>query len=137
MVKLAVTGSRWVGEELYDVVKRLIDMVIGRLFRGKEIVIVSGNYSGADTLGETYAREKGYKVIRHYPKWDKYGQIALAVSTVNLVQEADFILYLWDGKKKHGMNFLLALAKEKRKPYLVFVVGRNGCVLHERFSIEV
>ena len=42
----------------------------------EEIVIVSGCAKGADTLGERYASERGYQVLRYPAQWDKYGKSA-------------------------------------------------------------
>ena len=43
---------------------------------GEDIVIISGTASGADRLGERYAKEKGFQLRRFPADWNRYGKSA-------------------------------------------------------------
>ncbi len=66
-----VVGTRTFNN--YELLKTKLDKILGRC---SDIVIVSGGASGADTLAERYAKEKGYKLIVFNADWNKYGKAA-------------------------------------------------------------
>ena len=63
MKKVIIAGSRNFNN--YALLKRELD----RLFQ-EPFIVVSGGAKGADSLGELYAKEKGYEVERHLAKWN-------------------------------------------------------------------
>lgn len=79
---------------------------------GDNIIIVCGKARGADTLGEQYAKERGY-TIEYYPaKWDEYGKSAGFIRNKEMVDVADAVIAFWDGSS-HGTKHTIDIAKEK------------------------
>lgn len=65
-----------------------------------EIIIMCGKARGADTLGEQYAKERGYKV-RYFPAdWDTYGKQAGFIRNEEMAKNADALVAFWDGKSR-------------------------------------
>lgn len=66
MFKVIVAGSREFNN--YTLLKAKLDTILSKV--DDEIEIVSGCCSGADLLGERYAKEKGYRVKKFPANWD-------------------------------------------------------------------
>ena len=67
------------GRDFYDykVLKAHLDHLLSlRVADGYKIVIISGKARGADSLGEVYAKEKGYEVHEKAANWDLNGRSA-------------------------------------------------------------
>lgn len=65
MIRCIIAGGRTFDD--YALVKRKLDAI----FQHQECVeIVSGGATGADALGEQYARERGWPVKRFPADWD-------------------------------------------------------------------
>lgn len=79
---------------------------------GEEIVIISGHASGADTLGERYAQEKGFKIETYPADWDKYGKAAGPKRNEQMANIANALIAFWDRKSK-GTKSMINLAKKK------------------------
>lgn len=57
---------------------------------GENVVVMSaGNEEGADSLGERYARERGYTVRRFKPDWNKFGKNARYVRNREMIKSSD------------------------------------------------
>jgi len=76
MFRVIICGSREFDD--YDLLKEKCDLILSRKAadQTEKIVIVSGCARGADRLGEKYAEEKGYEVLRYPADWDRYGKSA-------------------------------------------------------------
>ena len=74
------------------------------------IVIVSGTAKGADKLGEQYAAEKGYAVLRFPADWDRFGKAAGYMRNEQMAKNADALVAFWDGTSK-GTKNMIQLAK--------------------------
>ena len=74
-IKIIVAGGRNFND--YELLKDALDLLLMFYVElGYEIVIISGTAKGADKLGERYAKERNYKLIRMPADWDKYGKAA-------------------------------------------------------------
>lgn len=78
----------------------------------ESIEIVSGTARGADSMGERYANERGYKISRFPADWNKYGKSAGYVRNKEMADYADGLIAFWDGQSK-GTLHMINLAKEK------------------------
>ena len=78
----------------------------------EEIVIISGHASGADSLGERYAQERGYKIETYLADWKKYGRAAGPIRNEQMANIANALIAFWDGKSK-GTKSMINLAKKK------------------------
>ena len=62
MLRVIIAGGRSFGN--YERLKRVMDHLLSNT--ADEIVVVCGMARGADSLGDQYAKEKGYEV-RYFP----------------------------------------------------------------------
>ena len=76
------------------------------------IEIVSGHARGADTLGERYAKERGYKLTIFPAEWEKYGKSAGPRRNKEMAEYANALIAMWDGKSI-GTKNMIDIAKEK------------------------
>lgn len=78
-------------------------------------LIVSGGAKGVDSLAEQYARAKGIECRIYKPDWTQYGKRAGFVRNAHIVNAADALVAVWDGKSKGTMHSV-ALANERGIP---------------------
>lgn len=94
-MKVIIAGSRsFTGDKCYEFLKRKCDHLLSN---SSDITIISGTASGADSLGELYATEKGYKIIRMPADWNQYGKRAGYLRNVQMAEIADACIIFWDG----------------------------------------
>lgn len=91
----------------YDLLKFTCDHIL----KGQENVqIVSGKASGADTLGEIYAKEKSFSIAEFPADWDKYGKSAGYRRNSDMATYGNVLIAFWDGKSR-GTKHMIDLAK--------------------------
>ena len=95
----------------YELLKAKLDSLL-RSKKPEDVVIVSGTARGADTLGERYARERGYKVWQFYPDWDRLGKRAGFVRNTEMADHSDALVAFHDGCSR-GTAQMIDTAKEK------------------------
>lgn len=109
MYRVIVAGSRSFND--YTLLKHTLDSFLsGYLVSG--IVIVSGMARGADTLGERYAQERGFQLVRHPAKWHEYGRSAGYKRNEEMASCANALVAFWDEKSK-GTKHMIDIAKRK------------------------
>ena len=108
MFKLIVAGGRDFDD--YQLLKNKLD----KLLQNKtEVEIVCGKAKGADTLGERYAKEKGYLVKEFPAQWDKFGKRAGYLRNEEMAKYADACVAFWD-EKSRGTKHMIDLAKKHK-----------------------
>ncbi|MBR0419588.1 MAG: DUF2493 domain-containing protein [Erysipelotrichaceae bacterium] len=108
MKKVIIAGTRYFNN--YELLRKTCDEILA----GKsDIVIVSGRATGADILGERYATEKGNRVIRFLPDWNKYGKAAGPIRNKQMAEASDTLIAFWDGKSR-GTKSMIDLARQNR-----------------------
>lgn len=100
---LLIAGSRSIND--FDLTPYISDDVTE---------IISGGADGIDTLAEKYADE--HKLSKHIlrPEYSKYGKAAPILRNHVMVDLADAVLVIWDGKSR-GTRSTVNYAKEKGK----------------------
>ena len=120
-MKIAIVGGRDFSD--YELLKStLIKYLYKRRNMKDEIIeskdfadtIVSGGAKGADTLGEKFAKEYGFKTEIYLPNWNLYGKQAGFIRNISIIENADIVFAFWDGKSK-GTQHSINLAKQKNK----------------------
>lgn len=106
MIKVIIAGGRDFKD--YDLLKEKLDYYLSNL---ENIIIVSGGASGADSLGERYAKEKGYSLVTFQADWNKYGKSAGPIRNRQMANYADHLVAFWDGKSRGTLN-MINTAKE-------------------------
>ena len=103
-MKLLIVGSRSITDfDLSLYIPATVDTVI------------SGGASGIDSLAEKYADL--YRLSKYIlrPRYDLYGRAAPLKRNEQMVDMADAVLIIWDGRSK-GTQYTLKYAKKKYKP---------------------
>ena len=111
MFRVIIAGSRWFSD--YALLKRTMDTLLSNI--KEDITVVCGKARGADTLGEQYAKERGYAVAYFPADWDKYGKAAGFIRNEQMAQNADALVVFWDGKSRGTKNMIELAAKYKLK----------------------
>lgn len=105
MFRVIIAGGRSFSD--YERLKRVMDHLLSKT--KEEIVIVCGKARGADSLGEQYAKEKGYEV-RYFPAdWKGLGKSAGYKRNEQMAQNADALVAFWDGQSR-GTKHMIDLA---------------------------
>lgn len=114
MFKVIIAGSREFDN--YDMLKEKCDKILSRkVNEGEEIVIVSGTAKGADTLGEKYAEERGYKIERYPANWDKYGKRAGYLRNKKMAEVSNAcIVFLSSKAENKGSKMMISIATEEK-----------------------
>lgn len=112
MRKIIIAGGRDFTD--YNLLKEEV-----RKFMERESIehpeIVSGKASGADSLGERFAKEFSYG-IREFPaNWKTYGKAAGHVRNEQMAKYGDACIVFWDGQSR-GTRNMISLAKEYGLP---------------------
>ena len=93
-MKVAVVGSRSISA---------IDLGM-YISDGDEIV--SGGATGVDSCAAEYAKKKGLRLTVFLPQYDRYGRAAPIARNKQIVDYADKIVALWDGKSKGTLSVI-------------------------------
>ena len=102
MFRVIIAGGR--DFDNYDLLKRKMDHLLSETV--EQIQVVCGQARGADSLGQLYAKERGYEV-RYYPaNWDYYGKKAGMLRNEQMAQNADALVAFWDGKSRGTKNMI-------------------------------
>jgi hypothetical protein len=106
-VKLIIAGGRYFNN--YELLKEKVDYFLSN--ESGDIEIVSGKARGADSLGEKYAKEKGYPVKEFPAKWNEYGKRAGYLRNEEMALYATHCVCFWDGESK-GTKHMIDLANK-------------------------
>ena len=102
MFRVIIAGGR--DFDNYDLLKRKMDHLLSETV--EPIQVVCGQARGADSLGQLYAKDRGYEV-RYYPaNWDYYGKKAGMLRNEQMAQNADALVAFWDGKSRGTKNMI-------------------------------
>lgn len=99
----------------YDEAKLYLDFRLSDIKKEYNIIIVSGCASGADAIGERYAKENGFEVEKCPADWRKYGRSAGPRRNEQMARISDIIICFWDEKSK-GTKSMINYAKKYNKP---------------------
>lgn len=108
MFKVIIAGTRTFDN--YEALKAYADYKLGQI--KEDIEIVSGGATGADALGERYAKEKGYTIKLFPADWNRYGRIAGPLRNKQMADYADALIVFWDGSSR-GTKNMLEIAREQ------------------------
>ena len=83
--------------------------------------IVSGGAKGIDTCAREYALANRIKFTEFLPEYEKYGRGATIVRNKKIVEYADAVVVIWDGKSK-GTKSVLNFCDKFRKPIYIQIM---------------
>ncbi len=110
--RIVICGSR--NYTKYNEAKIFLDACLSEIKKENNIIIISGGAKGADTLGESYAKEKGYRVERYPADWKRFGKAAGVIRNKKMAEISDLIICFWDGKSR-GTASMIRYAKKLKK----------------------
>ena len=108
--RVIIAGSRSFND--YTSLQAVCDNLLARKKHTHTIVIVSGTARGTDTLGEQYARERGYTVERFPANWQQYGKAAGQIRNRLMADNADALIAFWDGHSTGTQNMIMEAKKK-------------------------
>ena len=88
------------------------------LVNKSQVTIISGGANGADSLGERYARLRGYPLIVMKADWDKYGKRAGYLRNEDMLRIATAAVCFWNGISR-GTSHMIDLTMQSGKPLRV------------------
>ena len=106
MFKVIIAGSRDFSD--YPMLVKRCDCLLAET--DTTIVIVSGGARGADTLGESYAQERGYAVRKFPADWDRFGKSAGYKRNAQMAEYADALIAFPIGESR-GTHHMIRLAQ--------------------------
>lgn len=106
MAKVIIAGGREFNQ--YPLLKLKCDKILQTL---DDITIISGTCRGADLLGERYAKEKGYPIVRYPADWDKHKKAAGYIRNEEMAKVGTHLIVFWD-KRSKGTEHMINLAKD-------------------------
>lgn len=101
LIKVIIAGGRNFDD--YDMLKVYCDRLLSKF---KDVQIISGTARGVDILGERYAREREYHIMRFPPDWKSHGRAAGPIRNRKMAEYADALIAFWDGKSKGTKNMI-------------------------------
>ena len=110
--KVVIAGCRDYNN--YAQAKKYIDYYLSNLRKEYEIIIVSGGATGADALGERYARENGFKIERYPAYWNTYGKSAGPRRNNQMAEVCNYVICFWDGKSRGTKSMIDCAIKYER-----------------------
>ena len=115
MFNLIIAGSRDFND--YNLLRDAVNYyLVSRNLT--EVTIVSGKARGADTLGEKYAKEKGFPVLEFPADWNRYGKSSGHIRNRQMGDISHGLVAFWDGKSP-GTKGMIDYAKKKGLNILV------------------
>ena len=113
MFKVIICGSREFDD--YELLKEKCDNILSRKRdSGEEIVVISGAANGADSLGEEYAKERGFRVERYPADWKTFGKKAGYIRNKKMAEVGNAcIAFLEPGVECRGTRMMISIAKEQ------------------------
>lgn len=104
LFKVIIAGGRYFDN--YELLKQKADFFLSNKRTTHEVVIVSGHATGADSLGERYAAERGYKVELFPADWNAYGKSAGIRRNKQMAEIANALIAFWDGQSRGTKNMI-------------------------------
>ena len=118
-IRVIVAGGRDFNDKYLmedNLMEWILDTYLKNLHIDEKVVLefITGKARGADTLGEKFAKEHGYKVKEFPADWNRYGKSAGYIRNKQMAEYAaesnhGVLFAFWDGKSK-GTKSMIDLA---------------------------
>lgn len=105
---VAVVGSR--GLAVNDIQRYLPEGVTE---------IVSGGARGIDSCAKEYAEKHNIRLTEFLPEYKLYGRAAPIKRNIKIIDYADLVIALWDGRSK-GTESVIRNCRKIGKPIVVY-----------------
>ena len=81
-------------------------------------LIITGGAKGIDTIAEQYADEHNIPKLIVRPEYERYKRAAPIIRNKIMVEQADVVLVIWDGKSK-GTLSTINYAKQLNRELII------------------
>ncbi|MFN5416467.1 MAG: DUF2493 domain-containing protein [Flavobacteriia bacterium] len=108
MLRIIIAGSRDFDD--YEMLKSALDNYL--FHNSKEVQIVSGGSSGADKLGERYAKENNFQLKVFPADWKSHGKSAGPIRNRLMAENADVLFAFWNGKSVGTADMITRASKK-------------------------
>jgi hypothetical protein len=120
--KVIIAGSR--GFSNYKLLKETCDKLLKEKKKTHNVVVISGNAKGADSLGEKYSNDEDLDLEIFPADWKKFGKSAGFRRNEQMAEFADALIAFWDGKS-NGTKHMIDTATNKGMQIKVVNYGKN------------
>ena len=110
ITKVIIAGSREFTD--YALLEKKCDKILKDIPKDK-LIIVSGKCSGADLLGEHYAKSRGIPIEEFPADWNKHGKAAGPIRNKQMAYYASHLIVFWNGNDKGGSINMIKQAREQ------------------------
>jgi hypothetical protein len=135
-IRVIVAGGRDFDD--YPLMCSRLDHYLKEKAQTHEIIIVSGGARGADSLAESYARSRGYRLEVHavsQADWQRHGKAAGPIRNARMAAVGDFLVAFWDGRST-GTEDMIQKAVTKGIPYrVVRYIAKVDQQIKERYGL--
>ncbi len=114
--RIVIAGSRDYND--YKEAEAFIKQCLEALKPFQKLIILSGGCTGADQLGERFAKENGYLIELHKAKWAEYGKAAGPIRNRKMAENCDAVICFWD-QKSRGTASMISFAKKYEKSVFI------------------
>lgn len=121
--RVGVVGSRNFNNK--DFIFGYLDSKIEKISH----LVSGGCPTGADSISQIYAKERGMSITVHYPNWEKDGKGAGFKRNHKIVEDSDIIVAFTTGSK--GTQNTIDLAKKMNKQVIIHEVEPDLVINYE------
>ena len=89
----------------YELLREKCDYMLSKKKDTHKVIIVSRHTSGADALGERYAKERKFG-LEKYPADRSRGFLASTIRNEQMAKVADALIVFWDGRFRETRNMI-------------------------------
>jgi hypothetical protein len=107
--RIIVAGSRTFAD--YELLDRKLTYFLQRL-TPDDTAIVSGTAKGADQMGEHWAWQRRFEVLRFPAQWDVHGRRAGYIRNEEMLKVGTHLVAFWDGQSR-GTAHMIDTARKK------------------------
>lgn len=131
-MNIIIAGSREFID--YKMLSKALNRIIKKFYAEDSITIISGGARGADRLGEIYANNNKYELIKKPAEWDLYGKRAGIIRNEEMGKIADTLVAFWD-MHSNGTRNMIEIAL--RKNLKIFVIDYKNRKIIEDFNYNI
>lgn len=107
-MRIAIIGSRSIDK--FDIGKYL-EMTCDE--------VVSGGASGVDKCAEKFAEDNNIPITVFYPEYKIYGRAAPIIRNKKIVDYADKVVAVWDGRSKGTLSVIEYCKKTGKECFII------------------
>lgn len=120
-LKLAFQGSRSLKKKKEEILK-IIESEIKK--HDPELIITSGEPDGVCRITQYYCRLNGITLKLYHLNFKKYAGGAFYNRSKAIIEDADYIIFIHDGKSRGTQNEL-SLARKFGKLYIYYIIDEK------------